>query len=330
MLFIYALCNISVITESMQTEEEKFQHERVRYLNRGCIKLVGKFDWLSYSDQMIHNWTLNHLRWSLLVNETNHFMYCYIPKVASTTWKKTVIGDVDPHNDLLSRYVYDVPISKMNKYGFKQLINYSWVDIEKQGLSSYYRSLTVRHPQERLLSTFIEKFEKPTELNFDQFYGKRVYGRLGLESKPGQRYNVSFGQFVDYVLALYDIGYADEHWAPYWYICQPCLFEYDFIGKFETYTSDMNYLFKKVLGHHPYLYSRYFGPHIKHTDLKAQIESYYNQVSADHMKRLEHMYMPDLQLFNYQFHYYSNHEDKLPSDSKDFIFKPVTEFYVTV
>ena len=188
----------------------------------------------------------------------------------------------------------------------------------------------VRHPQERLLATFKDKFELRKDFYYQQIHGKRIHDIFGLKHKKGEKYNVAFQQFVTYILELHDLGVADDNQAPYRYLCQPCLFQYDFIGKLETYTDDMNYLFNKILQYQPLFYGREYGlsEFTNMTDMKTKLTYYYNQIPTNQMERLEKMYKPDLDLFGYKFHYFSNHKNRHPDTVKDFIFEPVIHFQV--
>lgn len=63
------------------------------------------------------------------------------------------------------------------------------------------------------------------------------------EGSPIDR--ITFSEFVWYLTHTPERDY-DEHWSSYWNRCDPCLVDYDFIGKIETANQDFPYAFHKV------------------------------------------------------------------------------------
>ncbi|GFR11148.1 carbohydrate sulfotransferase [Trichonephila clavata] len=68
--------------------------------------------------------------------------------------------------------------------------------------------------------------------------------KLRPEGSPLDR--ISFAEFVWYLTHTTERDY-DEHWAPYWSRCDPCLVDYNFIGKLETAQHDFHMLLEKLI-----------------------------------------------------------------------------------
>ncbi|XP_068220133.1 carbohydrate sulfotransferase 10-like [Palaemon carinicauda] len=73
-------------------------------------------------------------------------------------------------------------------------------------------------------------------------YSVKEYERLYRFLKP----QITFVQFLKYVLTTYRGGNPDAHWKPYHDTCCPCHFDYDYITKVETLSEDLEYVFKKL------------------------------------------------------------------------------------
>lgn len=57
---------------------------------------------------------------------------------------------------------------------------------------------------------------------------------------------LTFGEFVDSILAAPDLNRVNKHWKPYTANCDPCLFDYDIVAKLETIDEDFPYIAKKL------------------------------------------------------------------------------------
>ncbi|KAG7176269.1 carbohydrate sulfotransferase 9-like [Homarus americanus] len=109
-------------------------------------------------------------------------------------------------------------------------------------LASYRKMLFVRHPLQRVVSTFKDKLEGYTgreRLEFPKYIKQKIEERFG--TRLGEL--VSFEDFVRFVA---DQGEdepveMDPHWRSLHQMCNPCTIEYGFIGKFENLREDSSY-----------------------------------------------------------------------------------------
>ena len=111
----------------------------------------------------------------------------------------------------------------------------------------------VRHPFERLVSAYRDKFELANKYSY--VYSLYVGKILGLNKKlksnlmieNAKSLNVvrsrrpSFSEFVDYLLRE-EVHNYNDHWRPYWLHCHLCEMEFDVIGKMETWNQDVQFI----------------------------------------------------------------------------------------
>ena len=59
-------------------------------------------------------------------------------------------------------------------------------------------------------------------------------------------YDVTFSEFLSYLVLTKNWLRHDEHFETYSQLCSPCAIGYDFIGKQETFDEDTQYLFTTI------------------------------------------------------------------------------------
>jgi len=97
----------------------------------------------------------NELR--LVVDEKHKILYCELPKVGCTNWKRTMLQLIHP-DKYGSMKVENIksPHGKKGDNGYKYLSE--WPPEEQiKMIKSYYKFMFVRHPLERLLSAYRDK-----------------------------------------------------------------------------------------------------------------------------------------------------------------------------
>ena len=141
-------------------------------------------------------------------------------KVASTSWSKV----------FLQLAGLEVPLSRTHEATQK-------FSPKKPGqlataISTSLVFTIVRHPFERLVSAYRDKFELAKKY---AYIYSHYTPRIGGHGRP------TFSQFVDYLLRE-EVKEYNDHWVPYWLHCHVCEMEYDVIGKMETLEEDMNFI----------------------------------------------------------------------------------------
>ncbi|XP_042327146.1 carbohydrate sulfotransferase 14-like [Sceloporus undulatus] len=172
----------------------------------------------------------------LLVSDKHRFLYCYVPKVACSNWKRVlkVLGGalesveaklkMDHKRDLV--FLGDMK---------PQEIRYR--------LKHYFKFLFVRDPMERLLSAYRNKFGEIKEYQLK--YGLEIVRRYRKSPGGSTGDDVTFPEFLRFLLDE-DVERMNEHWMPIYNLCQPCAVRYDFIGSYERLQEDANFVLERV------------------------------------------------------------------------------------
>lgn len=175
----------------------------------------------------------------ILVNDQYRFLYCYIPKVACSNWKRVL--------KVLSGALESVDVSvKMNHHNDLLFLSSLKPEEIRYRLKHYFKFMFVREPAERLLSAYRNKFGEIQ--SYQKKYGVEIVKRYrkGLSkdvSVAGD--DVTFAEFVRYLLDE-DAERMNEHWMPMYNLCQPCAVNYDFIGSHEHLESDAEFVLQRV------------------------------------------------------------------------------------
>ncbi|CAF1480210.1 unnamed protein product [Adineta ricciae] len=186
---------------------------------------------------------------------------------------------------------------------------------------SFTRVLFVRHPFERLASAYKERIatldkdrieSEPYYDNVRKTICRRFSKRNRIQHLPRPIIDQclqtipSFENFVQYILinteTSFGIARMDRHWQPYSTVCQVCKFQYNFIGKYETFDDDFHLLLKRL--------------NVSDWNIKRRRRTsghktgdYQQLYSAllDHLIcQLKRLYKEDFQLFNYRTEDYVN------------------------
>ncbi|XP_050527659.1 carbohydrate sulfotransferase 11 isoform X2 [Daktulosphaira vitifoliae] len=231
----------------------------------------------------------------ILVDHRNKLLYCYVPKVACTNWKRVFMvlsGYAKPAE--ASRIPADLVHKPSTLY---RLSNYS-ADVASEMLGTYTKFLFVRHPFERLLSAYRNKLEQRHESSryFQSRFGRRIVKRYRVNASERSLLNgddVTFPEFASFVADTRDHVF-NEHWASIDKLCKPCAVNYDFIGKHESLFSDSDYFLKHVVGAIDVKFPR--GPD---TNTSTQLKKYYNSLDHNAIVKLYNTFELDFKFFDY-------------------------------
>lgn len=102
----------------------------------------------------------------------------------------------------------------------------------------------VREPFGRLFSTYSNKFYFPkgnwNPIGMDIV---RRYRKNPSKNSLSYGHDVTFAEFIRYTVDEFEMGnFMDDHIRPMMDNCKPCHYNFDFIGKLETMSSDLKYL----------------------------------------------------------------------------------------
>ena len=140
-------------------------------------------------------------------------LYCWIHKAASSSW---------------SRIFFEMSNMPVPGDDFLHAANHLFRPKENVSLRHLFNISTVsfaivRHPFERLVSAFRDKFELAALDDwFFKFYAADIFSLPDSAYLTGEGLRrPSFPQFVSYLLNTSVMDYND-HWLPYWLHCQFC------------------------------------------------------------------------------------------------------------
>ncbi|OXB56126.1 hypothetical protein ASZ78_011710 [Callipepla squamata] len=172
----------------------------------------------------------------LLVSDKYRFLYCYVPKVACSNWKRIL--------KVLDGALESVDVKlKMDHKSDLVFLGDMRPDEINYRLKNYYKFIFVRNPAERLLSAYRNKFGEIKE--YQQKYGVEIVRRYRKNGGKSAGDDVTFSEFLRYLLDE-DVERMNEHWMPIYNLCQPCAVRYDFIGSYERLNEDANHVLEEV------------------------------------------------------------------------------------
>merc|ERR1719400_713039 len=160
-------------------------------------------------------------------------LYCWIHKAASSSWNKIffqLVGKtkVKEHNLHEAAAFFRPPAHHLSSLFTSSLV-----------------FLVVRHPFERLVSAFRDKFEVGDKADYiyKMYAGPILQIKANSKSEESSKVRKTgrptFVQFIDYLLRI-EVAEYNDHWRPYWLHCNLCRLDFDVIVKFETISEDTN------------------------------------------------------------------------------------------
>ncbi|XP_065556395.1 carbohydrate sulfotransferase 11-like isoform X6 [Artemia franciscana] len=215
--------------EEQEEEDEETDSERIeRVCQKYKSSLVEEPSKLSY----------HHFH----VDNRNKLLYCFIPKTGSSLWKAI--------NAILTGKSNETNASNIDSYTAHFVIRPDSLQHYRpkkrnQILQSYFKFTVVRHPFDRIVSGYTNKFN-PGQKWFKQFYGTKIIEkyRPKATTEEIESGTPTFPEFVDYLTDPETVSAPkiDAHWIQYHRLCHPCNIEQDYILRFESLKEDTDYL----------------------------------------------------------------------------------------
>lgn len=214
-----------------------------------------------------------------IVIEKLKFVFCFIPKVSCTTWKK-VLYRAENDGKSIETYAHDKKI-------FKWLKDYPPQE-RKEILDSYYKAMFVREPIERLASAY--KSQKG-----QSWFKRRIHP--GISNEELKFVGTTFPEFMRGDLLRHNKTslQTNQHWRSYELIC-PCEVNYDFIGHFENLPKEAPELLK-IMGVDQFVNFPAYHP----SKTEPYVLEYYSQLTKDELLKVGQIFELDFQLFGYNF-----------------------------
>ncbi|KAF0294577.1 Carbohydrate sulfotransferase 14 [Amphibalanus amphitrite] len=246
--------NATTDHQAVQTDQQMVLADRLTAFRSACratSEARRPADTLDY--------VLDHrfLRRTLIYDDKYKLIFCAVPKISSTRWKLllgTLSGQIPSNKTLHELNKMDVNVHGHVHHILSELP----ASEARRRLETYTSAVFVRHPLERLVSGYREKYKaenrgRPfivrTAVQILAHEQNRSTEQVAEEGLPPQ---VTFEQFARWVADAPpfdpDVSYPPEalnaHWLPVQHHCQPCVVPYSFLGKFETMREDAELLFK--------------------------------------------------------------------------------------
>lgn len=227
----------------------------------------------------------------VLVDDAHKFMYCFVPKVACSNWKRVIKYMNNKVPDL------ETPMKMDHRKDLVFLHDFSDEEVQHR-LKTYYKFMFVRDPTERLLSAYRNKFGENIG-SYNAKYGPKIIEKF---RKPGKLIEgsdqsmITFEEFLRFLVDS-DTRRMDPHWRPMHELCQPCAMKYDFIGSFEQLSEDAALIINKVRGSSDAYFPARQSWYKPTTDEKKNQQL--NNVHPTYMKQVVDKYAKDYILFGY-------------------------------
>ena len=204
--------------------------KRIQSVKQVCGNTRKSWDSLSVTEKQI-------LAKHIIVNDEHKFLFCSVPKVACSNWKRVLMvldGEATDSN----------AIRRVNHKGFTFLEDLPPLAIKRK-LKEYHKFMFVREPLARLLSAYKDKFML-NNTSFHKSYGRKIVKKVRKNAHANSKGDdVTLKEFLQYIAESH-VEDMNEHWMPFYELCQPCVVSYDFIGSFENLEADANQVLKKL------------------------------------------------------------------------------------
>ncbi|XP_048590665.1 carbohydrate sulfotransferase 14 [Nematostella vectensis] len=174
----------------------------------------------------------------MLVNDDYGILFCYVPKVGCSNWKRVIMvldGWVDDPETVSGKPLDVLPI-RLTKFSNEQV---------EYRLKYYKKFMFVRNPLDRIISAYKDKLTGDN----DYYQAYRVNWIIDKFRAENQRANGSKGATLEEFfkfLSTRDPADMDNHWMPFKNLCQPCAIDYDFIGKIENLKEDADEILRRL------------------------------------------------------------------------------------
>lgn len=183
----------------------------------------------------------------------------------------------------------------------KKFEAFSDADAVQHGMGNYTKLIVVRHPFERLVSAYTDKFANSNSTVYQQGIGREIIQKY--RSHPSELsletgHDVIFPEFVNYVIDEWSAGrrQLDIHWRPMIDLCLPCSIDYDIVAKFETLKKDVDFLSHKLKENK---IKRLFQPQSPSASTIGATKQLMDQLNQQQLIDLYRVYKDDFDIFGY-------------------------------
>lgn len=183
----------------------------------------------------------------IYVSPEYKFLYCQIPKVASTNWMKLMIE--------LSKKITFNKTKSVHRHPIPMSLHFK-PKVMKRLLKTYKKFVVVRDPFKRALSAYKDKFmpiRKGRNITKFKRLTKFITQYYRPASSENKNFYPSFDEFISYItdtsklVRKSNAHYSEpRHWMPQTELCSLCQVNYDYVLNFDNMTAESKYLFEKL------------------------------------------------------------------------------------
>ncbi|XP_071966029.1 carbohydrate sulfotransferase 11-like [Antedon mediterranea] len=278
-------------TGMFMERQRRIQSQRVSHLKEACDTRHPEL-----KNAPVSTTTEKHM----FVNHNIRGIYCFIPKVACSNWKRVMM--------VLNGYPKEIEdITGPEAHELNGLPLLSSLSNAKKAhvLANYTKFMIVREPFLRILSAFKNKFEmnfdRRTNTIFQRFAKKimRKYRQKASRSDLSTGRGLKFNEFVSYLTDPAQITKFEAHWQEMYKLCSPCKVNYDYIVKLETIKDDSDFILKSFKVSHLAKFPPADVQKGKPTNSSGKYDTSYRKLSPELINKLWDVYKTDFDLFNY-------------------------------
>ncbi|KAL4216278.1 hypothetical protein ACF0H5_024003 [Mactra antiquata] len=172
-------------------------------------------------------------------SEEYNFAYCKVPKSGSTFWM-TIFSILKNGVDVGAK-AFKKQRSKIHSHTAENVTSFTTVQ------NNWFRTILVsRDPYSRLYSAFVDKSFLPlmSSINY-KIKGQKVK-TVRLSKNVTCPFDVTFQEFLDWVVRTGPSVTLNRHWAPVVSLCRPCEVNSFILVKQESFSKDVEFALKQV------------------------------------------------------------------------------------
>lgn len=256
--------------------------------------------------------TMSEMTWydhNIYVDGKHRLLYCNIPKVGCTNWKRILLAlREDPPLNPSSINKTDA----QNKSKFITLSGFHGKAPE-YFLKEFFKFMFVRDPYERLLSAYVDKFENPNEY-YAGHYGvfiKKLYRKNATKEELATGSDVTFEEFIRYVTdprsyhndpeiwSIFRREGHNRHWARYMDLCNPCIVDYDFIGHYENIDEEAEMVLHAAQLDDVIHFPTRSSTNYSKAKTSNRVHEMFGQLPVELRNKVKEVYAIDFELFGY-------------------------------
>ena len=225
----YSLCPV-------ESQIEKMRIDRLKTLKENCNKI--KYNVTSIEDftNKKHEVSRRYIRF-ILFDQLHKVALNSVPKTGSTTWRFILLNNSmisgKPFMSHLSKGQALSQVHHVSTFGKSHTISAQRMQGKDAitALSTYYHILTVRHPFERLESTYINKVVYHNMYGMrEKILAMRKIREPEIASLSQNGSNIRFEEFLHYISS-----HRESHWASIYSMTYPCTIPYRYVFQVAKY-----------------------------------------------------------------------------------------------